>query len=186
MERLLYVANHGIKVHYIAGNHDYVMRKVLSDNNIEFSTGITLIADGVWWKFLHGWEMDPVQNKKYFDAFCYSNTVNTEFTQHPFKNYAKYLPLARRVMTWINKRNIKKDMSDMFWHKDNTEKWGKVIDAPVWESKFTNGGTVIGHTHIPMIDDDYIVNCGSWVRGNPIVNTYVEISGSDVCIKRYV
>jgi len=186
MERLLYVANNGIKVHYIAGNHDYVMRKVQSVN-IEFSTGVKLIDKGVFWEFLHGWEMDPVQNQRYFDAFCYSNTVNSEFTQHTFKNYAKYLPLARKVLTWIDKRKIKKEMSDMFWHKEDPEAWGKVIDRPSWKTKFTNGGTVIGHTHLPTIDNyDCLVNCGSWVRSSPMTNTYVEISGSSVHLKRYI
>ena len=186
MAKLLYLASSDIKVHYIAGNHDYVMRNVKSDR-IDFTTYVQLIDEDVCWSFLHGWEYDPVQNSRYFDALCYSNTVNTKFTQHTFKNYARFLPLARRVTAWFSGRKIRKEISDMFWHKEDVKMWIKTMDTPIGKSEFPTGGTVYGHTHVPLIDDhDNVVNCGSWVRGNPITNTYVEISGSDASVKRFM
>ena len=189
INRLIYLADRGINIHYIAGNHDYIMRKAESKHkHIRFSTDLELTNDGRTWAFLHGWEFDTSMNPAYFDAFCYANTTQGDYIRKTFKTYLRFLPPVKAGRAWISGKRIQNDMRDMFSFSDkpglkNSSPTGnKLIDT----AEFPDGGTVFGHTHLPQLNaEEGLADCGSWHRGYPTHNTYAEIDDGVVCLKQF-
>jgi len=183
------LADAGTNIHYIAGNHDYIMRNAESKHkHIRFSTDLELYENDRRWVFLHGWEFDTSMNPAYFDAFCYADTAHGDYIRKTFKTYLGFLPLFKAWRAWISGKRIQSDMRDMFSYGDkpaleNISPTGnRLIDA----AEFPDGGTVFGHTHLPQLNaKDGLADCGSWHKSYPVHNTYIEIDGETVYLKRF-
>ena len=189
MSRLIDLADNGVNVHYIAGNHDYIMRKAESKHErINFSTSLELYEDGRRWAFLHGWEFDKFMNPAYFDAFCYANTTHGDYIRETFKMYLRFLPLVKAIRTWISGKRIQSDMRDMFSFNDKhrLENISPTGNNLIDTAQFPDGGLIVGHTHIPQLNtEEGIIDCGSWHSGYPTHNTYIEIDGETVHLRRF-
>jgi len=196
MDRLISIADEGVNVHYIAGNHDYIMRKAESKHKrINFSTSLTLFEEGGEngderrWGFLHGWEFDKFMNPDYFDALCYANTTHGDMIRKTFKTYLRFLPPVEAFLSSLIGWSIRGDMTRMV---DEHDKQGLLDNrAPeghdvLGSAEFPDGGLVFGHLHMPYMNtSEKMINCGSWHRSYPVHNTFVEIDGSTVHLRRW-
>ncbi|MGE5575240.1 MAG: UDP-2,3-diacylglucosamine diphosphatase [Ignavibacteria bacterium] len=140
-----------MRVHYVAGNHDYHVLQ-LRGQTYPFDFRETLeFKDGKFTYIIkHGFEYDPIQKATVMEALCHVmfNPIGVfdglfGITQPPEKRLAHILnDLEQRAYATIKK--------------------GEIL--------------VFGHTHHPFINNaGNFVNTGSWVLDSPIHNTIVEL-----------
>lgn len=174
---------YGTNITFVAGNHDYLLRK----NRVapfKFNTFKTIEEGGVKYTFIHGWENDSIQNRSLFDALCYTNNHAGEFVDDVWRNYLRHQSYLKRM--WVSCFGLKsrEQMEKMILpprERDLGWMFGSYEPEP---TKMTGDVTVMGHTHIPTINDN-TVNAGSWCNDMLVYNTYVVIDGDTVEIKRY-
>jgi len=174
---------YGINITFIAGNHDYLLRNSRVEP-FEFNTFKTIEEGGVKYTFIHGWEDDPIQNRAFFDALCYTDNPTGAFIDDVWQNYLRYQSWITRQ--WKSYLGVKSraQMRTMIrppGERDLGWLFGPYEPGP---TQMTGDVTVMGHTHTPGIDGN-IVNAGSWCNDAPVHNTYAVIDGDTVEIKRY-
>ena len=174
---------YGVNITFIAGNHDYLIRKsrVAPFN---FNTFKTIEEDDVKYTFIHGWEDDSIQNPAFFDSLCYTDNPTGEFIDDAWQNYLRYQSGLKRL--WMSffgteSRIRIRQMSRPPGERNLDWFFGSYKPGP---EQMTGDVTVMGHTHTPGITGN-VVNCGSWCNDAPVHNTYVVIDGDTVEIKRY-
>jgi len=194
LARLIAMYKSGMKVHYIAGNHDYVVRHLkIFPNRFKFSTKVEIVEDDVEYTFVHGHEFDPDQNPVFFDALCYTNNGSGRLANRVWEAYVKYVSPMKYPLEWLRQFWAKKEIEVMM---GTPEERGYVAPfAPKTMLSATMEGTVsvFGHTHVPGIHQqkntaqvDSWVDMGSWVRHpSRITNTYVVIDGNEVQLRRW-
>lgn len=189
MSALINMADAGVNIHYIAGNHDYVMRKAKSSHKrIKFSTDLELKQDGCIWDFIHGWEFDRFMKHAYFDAFCYTNITRGDAIWKTYNMYLRFLQPIEGFLARIRGHFIQNDMKQMIRQHDKTELLKNQIPHggdPLGSVDFPDGGLIFGHLHMPYLNAaERMANCGSWHKSHPIHNTYIEIDESMVHLRR--
>jgi len=193
--KLINLSKGGMRVHYIAGNHDYVVRHLeIFPNQFKFSTKVELVEDGVKYTFIHGWELDPDQNPAFFDALCWSNDNWGRRADRVWDVYSKWIDNPqKRIIEWFRqwwaKRDIEK-MSKPPHERDFIKVYGAFAEqtTPLDTMVASDDMLIYGHTHIPcIIESENQVNCGSWIRNEDhhAYNTYVVIDGNEIQLRRF-
>jgi len=191
--RLIAMYKGGMKIHYIAGNHDYTVRHLkIFPNRFKFSTKVKLVEDGVDYTFTHGWELDPDQNDVFFDALCYCDDRVGRAADRVWDMYSKWIDdPQKRTIEWLRQYWAKKDIEKM---AQTPEERGfvQVYDAfatSAVDSMVAEGEVMIsGHTHTPCINPETMhVNTGSWVCDgkSQLYNTYIVIDGNEIQLRRF-
>ena len=190
--RLAAMRNGGMKIHYIAGNHDYTVRHLkIFPSRFSFSTKVELVEDGVKYTFTHGWELDPDQNDVFFDALCYCNDKYGRVADRAWEVYLKWIDdPQKRIIELLRRYWAKRDMEKMM---EPPEERGLVEqgDAHVGQVEkmvfVEDEFNISGHTHCPgIIESEKRANLGSWVQSAPIHNTYVTIDGNELRLRRFI
>jgi UDP-2,3-diacylglucosamine pyrophosphatase LpxH len=190
--RLVTMRNGGMKIHYIAGNHDYTVRHLkIFPNRFKFSTKVELVEDGVKYMFTHGWELDSIQNDAFFDALCYCNDKYGRVADQAWNVYLKWIDdPQKRIIEWMRQYWAKRDMEKMMEPPEErglVERGdvhtGQIVKMVSVEDEFN----ISGHTHCPdIIESENRANTGSWVRSAPVHNTYVAIDGNKLWLRRFI
>jgi UDP-2,3-diacylglucosamine pyrophosphatase LpxH len=194
MARLIAMHKGGTRIHYIAGNHDYVVRHLnIFPNRFKFSTKVKLVEDGVDYTFIHGWELDPDQNDIFFDAICYTDDTWGRRADRIWEVYLKWIGNPqKRATEWLRQYWAKKDIEKMA--KPPEERYSTktrcafapaALDSLIAEEDML----ICGHTHSPcIIESKRYANCGSWVHDgkNQLYNTYITIDGNEIQLRRFV
>ena len=191
--KLINVGRGGVKVHYVAGNHDYAVRHLeIFKNRLKFSTRVVLVEDDVVYRFIHGWEMDPDQNPAFFDAMCYSNDAWGRRADRIWDVYLKWIDTPRkRIVAWLQQWWAKRDMEEMMKPPEErgfVQMYDAIASPLISSMIVTDEALIYGHTHVPcIIESENQANCGSWVDDgkNGMRNTYVVIDGNEVQLRRF-
>lgn len=193
ISKFIDLSNTGTKIHYIAGNHDYVVRHLdIFPNRFNFVKDLTLTRGGVDYKFNHGWEFDRIQNEIYFDALCHTNTRQANYINRTWELYLKYVGPFKYPIELMKKWWAKRDLEKMVLPPEarglrGTPEWG---DGPV---RVNGTVTVRGHSHIPLAPfwcvacNVWHMNTGSWVQGyGDVQNTYAIIEDDKIELRRFI
>lgn len=192
--RLIAMHNGGMRIHYIAGNHDYTVRHLkIFPNRFKFSTKVELEEDGVVYKFIHGWELDPDQNDVFFDALCYSlNDQTGRFANRVWDAYSKYVDPLKYPLEWIRQWISKKTIDQMMETPEErgfTQVYDAFATSSVDSMVAKDEVLISGHTHTPCMNPETMyVNLGSWVCDgkSQLYNTYVTIDGNEISLRRFI
>jgi len=193
ISKLIDISKSGTKIHYVAGNHDYVVRHLhVFPNKFNFTTSLGLNRDDVEYKFYHGWEFDKIQNHVYFDALCHTNTRQGKFINRTWELYLKYVNPVRYPLERLREWWAKRELETMLRPPEERGIKGtpKLSNCSVQVE-----GTVVisGHTHLPIapyispITGCWNVNSGSWAQGcSDIQNTYAFIEDDKLELRRFL
>lgn len=163
----------GVRITFIAGNHDWILRKA-SHPCFKFSTFHRVDEGSTQYAFIHGWESDPMQRPELFDALCYTDRLGGAFVDQVWKEYVRHQGILNWVHEQIRKLRTKFEIEGMIQPPERRD-LGFLFtqDMPVTR-EMGPIATVCGHTHNPYIEDN-IINCGSWCSDR---NTYATITGN--------
>jgi len=179
-----------IKVHYVAGNHDYHVLRLKNraphyNYPFEFKETLDLRDGDRTYRFTHGAE------------FEYGNEINLmrplmEILCHVMSDYEGvaedelWIYLARKISDLqysvlthhLQKEDLRTRVRSL---NDGPEVRLKEklddIERRAYEAVQNNTILIYGHTHHPFINDkENLVNTGSWMKSVIPHNTYVEIS----------
>jgi len=171
----------GVRITFIAGNHDWILRKV-QHPCFKFSTFHRIEEGSTKYTFIHGWESDPIQRPELFDALCYTNNQGGEFLDRAWKNYVRYQGTLHRVHEWIRKTRTKIALRTMTIPPEQRSLGFLFAPELPVTCEMKGDVTVCGHTHVPYIQGG-VINCGSWVGSES--NTYAMITGSIATVRRF-
>ncbi len=170
----------GVRITFIAGNHDWILRKV-KHPCFKFSTSHQVEEGSTKYTFIHGWESDPIQKQELFDALCYTNNRGGEFVDRAWKAYMRYQGMLHRVREWIHETRTKVEMRKMIT-PPGMRSFGFLFAPKLPVMREMKGDvTVRGHTHIPYIENN-VINCGSWCSTE---NTYATITGNIATVQEF-
>jgi len=188
MARLIAMYRSGMKIHYIAGNHDYTVRHLnIFPNRFKFSTKVELVEDGVEYTFVHGHEFDPEQNPVFFDPLCYTNDQAGRFADRVWATYSKYVSPVKYPLEWIRQWISKRTIDEMVKPPEDRGYVSTFTPSAALSTTMEGKVIVSGHTHVPGIHKEKnMVDIGSWVRHpTRVSNTYVVIDGNEIQLRRF-
>jgi len=170
----------GVGITFIAGNHDWLLRKV-HHPDFKFRTFHQIKDISTKYTFIHGWESDPVQKRELFDALCYTDNRGGAFIDRAWKAYVRHQGMLNRVHEWIRQIRTKSEIQELL--KPPEERDLGFLFAPELPvtCQMGDNATVCGHSHIPYIEDN-VINCGSWCSTK---NTYATITGNVATVQEF-
>jgi UDP-2,3-diacylglucosamine pyrophosphatase LpxH len=185
--RLIAMYKGGTNVHYIAGNHDYVVRHLkIFSNRFKFSTKVELKEDGVDYTFIHGWELDPDMNDIFFDPLCWSDDKIGRVADRVWDMYSKYVNPIKYPLEWIRQWISKKTINEMVKPPEEREFTSAFTTAAVDSIIAEDNMLICGHTHSPcIIESKKYANCGSWCTNENIHGTYITIDGNEIQLRKF-
>jgi len=172
-----------IKVHYVAGNHDYHVLH-LKDHKypFDFVERLTLKEGNRTYQFEHGYRFDLAQEVPSMEALCrtMSDSVGN-FESGVWATFtAGYSDLNYFFVTLFQKRSIRKKLETLQL-KPEERFANKLDDVEKSACRNVKPGEVLvfGHTHRPFINkSETVVNTGCWVNDAPVYNTYARLDAS--------
>ncbi len=178
-----------IDVHMVAGNHDYHTLQLKNhDYSFQFLRNLRLERNGRQYRFLHGYEWDPLQQPVFMEGLCHvmNDSVGGDLTavwdiikggegifgklKLP-KNYNRERALANLAV-------LRKPP-----HIRLRGRFGEV-EKKACRSVGKGEILVFGHTHRPFVNQkENVVNTGSWVMNERVHNTFAELLPDKVSLK---
>jgi UDP-2,3-diacylglucosamine pyrophosphatase LpxH len=169
-----------MKVHYIAGNHDYHVLKLQGHSYpISFIKDLSLQQDGVTVRFLHGYEFDEMQRPHFMESLCHAMS-----DQKGDRDNNIWAALGRdksdlgHVLSAMFRRGGMRKAADQLMLDPIERLKDKGVEKKAGASVMPGEVLVFGHTHRPYLNKaGNVANTGSWVTTAPIHNTYVRLEG---------
>lgn len=177
-----------IKVHYVAGNHDYHIANLKNFGyQFSFYKELSLTDTGVNYRFLHGYEFDPSQNEIYFDVLCYTTDSTGQIISEAWDIYIQEKKWWEKVWAFITgkKGRTIADLERMLTKpKERLKDIIDVVERNACRAVKENEALIFGHTHEPFVNKkENVANCGSWQSDASPPNTYVEIKDGKIALK---
>ena len=171
-----------MKVHYVAGNHDFHVLKLQHHTYpFTFVKSLSLTEGSYRYRFLHGYEFDHLQNEYFMEALCrVMSDEGGNFESGVWATLTRdWTDLKYWFATLFTKSGIRKTAEALQQRpemrlKDTLNEVEREACTSVQEGEIL----VFGHTHRPFINKkENVVNSGSWVKDATLHNTYVRIEG---------
>jgi UDP-2,3-diacylglucosamine pyrophosphatase LpxH len=169
-----------MKVHYIAGNHDYHVLKLQGHGYpLKFIKDLSLQQDGVNYIFRHGYEFDEMQREHFMESLCHSMSDSKGDRDN---NIWSALgrdkgDLGRFLSSIFDKSAMQRNAALLLL--DPEERLGASLSRVEKRARSSvQPGEILtfGHTHRPFINkEENVSNTGSWITNSPIHNTYVRL-----------
>ncbi len=173
-----------IKIHCVAGNHDYhALALEKHKYPLKFTKDLTLPSDGITYRFKHGWEFDLAQQEPIMELLCHNMSDEIGQMRTGFWD----------LLTGSFGKNALNSLQDLFkFHKSRAgylkhlqtppekrlKPYLKDVEKKACQSVKRREVLIFGHTHRPFINTtETVANSGSWVKDAEPHNTYVELSG---------
>jgi UDP-2,3-diacylglucosamine pyrophosphatase LpxH len=169
-----------MKVHYIAGNHDYhVLRLQGHGYPFKFIKDLTLPQDNVNYVFKHGYEFDEMQREHFMESLCHAmsdakgdrdNNVWAALSRDKGDIGYAFSVIFRRA-------NLKRSAELLLLDPEqrlaaSLSRVEKRARASIKPGEIL----IFGHTHRPFVNKEQnLANTGSWITTSPIHNTYVRL-----------
>ncbi len=192
-----------IEVRCVAGNHDYHLLKLTSDDNypfnkeyhLKFEENLQLDIEGIKYMFMHGYEFDPSQWKPVMELLCenFSDEAGQirsdiwrllKLMRKDFVNFWLYLLKNHKGSYKSYVKNLKRppNKRDNFNITGVEERALKYLKEKIPSVE----RLIFGHTHRPFVSATMnLANSGSWVNDEQTYNTYLEIDGKDIHLMQY-
>jgi UDP-2,3-diacylglucosamine pyrophosphatase LpxH len=215
VQSLIKMKNKNVGVHYIAGNHDFHLLKLVGHNYpFIFEESVTLKISDVNYVFRHGHEFDCKQRRGMCELLCYNLSDKAGRLRSDFwklvigkPDFLKELegkPLMAEAQTGRATFDLEswkiEDLENLM--KPPNEREGcKEIELPSkmemvnpFISVEDNAAATVkekevlifGHTHRPFANDGgRLFNTGSWMSNEETPNTYIVINGKNVSLMQY-
>jgi UDP-2,3-diacylglucosamine pyrophosphatase LpxH len=171
-----------MRVHYVAGNHDYHVLKLQGEGYpVSFVSNLTLQQDGVTYRFLHGWEFDEMQREHFMESLCHAmSDEKGERDDHVWAALTRdKTDVGHLISVLFDRERIRRATAML--QLDPQERLKDTLDSVERKACSTvEPGEVLifGHTHHPFITKaENVANTGSWITTVPIHNTYVRLEG---------
>jgi UDP-2,3-diacylglucosamine pyrophosphatase LpxH len=183
------------RVHYVAGNHDYLILSLaqeLKDSYpFEVSKNVRLYNGGKWFYFTHGYELEVLANLEPMTVEAYE-TVSKSLCQMTEAFLGSILSNLWRALQIIFKEGDEKLRSIQAIVKgperrtgmDRVEALARSEVKRLFLGLMKDDALVFGHTHRPFIDEK-VANTGSWVSEAAEQNTYVTIENGKMALKKF-
>jgi UDP-2,3-diacylglucosamine pyrophosphatase LpxH len=168
-----------MRVHYVAGNHDFHVLKLQGHGYpINFLGDLTLQQDGLNCRFVHGWEFDEMQREHFMESLCHSMSDHKgDRDNNIWAALNRYENDLTRFFSAID-RGRKRRTAEML-QLDPQERLKENLKGVEKKARSTvQPGQVLvfGHTHRPFLNKaENLANTGSWVTTAPIHNTFVRL-----------
>jgi UDP-2,3-diacylglucosamine pyrophosphatase LpxH len=188
-----------MNVYCIAGNHDYHLLSLSSENNpfrenypLEFLPRLDLPKDNPKYLFRHGWEFDSAQHPAIMETLCYNfsdeaGKIRSEIWDVLTNTIEK--DTLGEIKNIINRFEGKDKYIESILQPPNKrlESTPDLVEHIAYTlSKKADQILVFGHTHRPFVNTDKnVVNAGSWVSDAKITNTFVELDGTRIGLMQY-
>lgn len=162
IRKILKDVNNGINVVYVTGNHDEFLREYTPIN----FNGIQIVDEYVHEDILviHGDQFDSfLKNKKWIyisGSLLYIFLLHLNETLSKIRRIFNLKPssLSKRI-----KQSVKDHINTLIMFQTGAARYTKSLGLKK---------CVVGHTHIPSLENVYN-NCGDWVEcGSMIIQTY--------------
>ncbi len=171
-----------MRVHYIAGNHDYHVLKLQGHSYpIKFLKDLTLNQDGVNYVFRHGYEFDEMQREHFMESLCHAmsdakgdrdNNIWAALSRDKGDLGYAFSVIFRRANLRRSAELLLLDPEERL--KESLSRVEKRARASVQPGEVL----VFGHTHRPFVNKEQnLTNTGSWITASPVHNTYVRLEG---------
>jgi len=179
--KILKLKSKGVKIFYVAGNHDYHVLDLSNPNYpIQFSKELTLNDGPVTYRMVHGYEFDPEQKIPFMAFLCRvmsdsgGNLENHLWTDFNSLNsiFSKMEPSFVKTDIGAVAQRLHRAPEDRL--KDSLGH----INATACKQVKPGEVLIFGHTHVPFVNKaENVVNTGSWVKDSKPYDTYVELVG---------
>ena len=206
-EVLTKILNLDAKVHYVVGNHDYHMLKIrerFPDKYCSFKGSgkyLRLENDKSKFFFTHGYELDIWANYEPFtieeyemisENLCRAENMGGDIISNIWALIEKILKRPRLHELVMEKppeerKSLKRKKGILPYtvnHTDELKKFACSEVRNIFLGLESGEKLIFGHTHRPFVKGD-TGNTGSWVKGLPAHNTYIEIDNGKMELKEW-
>ena len=179
--KILSLQAKGVKVYYIAGNHDYhVLDLDKAKYPIQISKDLTLTDGAVTYRLVHGHEFDPEQKVPFMAFLCrvMSDSAGA-LEDHIWTDFNSLNSIFGKIEPSFIKADIAALSERLKRGPEVRLRDGSLERINSAACKHAKSGEVLvfGHTHMPFVNKaENVVNSGSWVKDANPHNTYVELS----------
>jgi UDP-2,3-diacylglucosamine pyrophosphatase LpxH len=181
------------KVHYVVGNHDYLILslagKLGESYPFKVSKNVRLCDAGKWFHFIHGYELEVLANLEPMTVEAYEKLseylcqMTEAFLGRALSDLWKVLQSIK--VKFEKARNIIKG-PERRGGMDRVEALARSEVKRLFLGLMKDDVLVLGHTHRPFIDEDKkVANTGSWVSEAAEQNTYITIENGKMTLKKF-
>ena len=196
-----------IKIHYLAGNHDYHMLNmcnILKDNYYPFQVikELHLTESGKKFFFLHGYQLEVLANPYYksmsaYETFSEGLCLAGDDTGNAADALWESYERTKSALDGLKRlpENIKGAIDSMFNPPDRRMKNARPLVDEIAISRARalylgmekDETLVYGHTHdpFPQVIVNGAINTGSWNKKPCSEYKYVEIKGGQIGMKSF-
>lgn len=169
-----------MRVHYIAGNHDFHVLQLLDHSYpFNFVKNLVLTDEGQTYRFLHGWEFDPMQTEPMMEALCrVMSDGGGNFESGAWGTLTRDWSDLEFILTgFLRKGNLRKQAETLQQPPEQRLQFAlSDVEKRACSSVSPAETLVFGHTHRPFVNkNENVANSGSWVTDSPVHNTYVRL-----------
>jgi len=184
IEKVMGLSQRRVNVHYVAGNHDF---HVLKLQNFSYPFNFVenlMLRDGDYtYRFLHGYEFDPLQKKPLMEALCrvmsdqagnFESGLWTELT----RDWSNPRYVLFEIFLFWKKGNVRRTADRLQQRpEDRLKGFLDQINSRACANVKPREILIFGHTHSPFVNkSENVVNSGSWVKDATNYDTYVELT----------
>lgn len=180
ISKILALQSRGVKVYYLAGNHDYhVLNLQLPSYPFRFLKELEIPDGQITYRFVHGHSYDPEQKEHIIALLCRIMSDNLGTYENNLWTNLNHFEEVLRKYPVIGSKSEVREVVDRLRRRPEERLQSSIdkINATACADVKPNQVLVFGHTHAPFINKaENVVNSGSWVKDAKIHNTYVVIS----------
>ncbi len=168
-----------IRVHYVAGNHDYHVLKLQGRGYpFNFLKELRLEQNGLNFRFVHGWEFDEMQREHFMESLCHSMSDHRgDRDTNIWAALNRYESDLSRFFSLVD-RPRRRRMAEMLQlgPEERLIESLKGVEKKASSTVQPREVLVFGHTHRPFVNKaENLANVGSWVTTALVHNTYVRL-----------
>ena len=181
VEKILRLQANGVKVFYIAGNHDYhVLDLDKTKYPIPIVKDLTLTDGPVTYRLVHGHEFDPEQKVPFMAFLCrVMDDTGAAIEDRLWTDFNSLNSIFSKIEPSFLKADIATLSERLKRRPEERLQDGSLGRVNANACKQAKAGEILifGHTHVPFVNKaESVVNSGSWVKDANPYNTYVELS----------
>jgi UDP-2,3-diacylglucosamine pyrophosphatase LpxH len=171
-----------MRVHYIAGNHDFHLLNLQNHAYpFNFVKNLVLTDGGQTYRFLHGYEFDPFQTEVLMEALCrVMSDGGGDFENGVWGTITRDWSDLEFILTGFLRKGGIRRKAEALQQKPEQRLQLTLsgVERSACASVAPGEVLVFGHTHRPFINrKENVANSGSWVTDSPIHNTYLRLEG---------
>jgi UDP-2,3-diacylglucosamine pyrophosphatase LpxH len=169
-----------MKVHYVAGNHDYhVLRLQSHAYPLKFLKDLTLEENNTKYVFKHGYEFDEMQREHFMESLCHAmSDAKGDRDQNIWAALSRDKGDIGYAISVIFRRSDLRRSAELLLLDPEQRLAASLSRVEKRARADVHPGEVLifGHTHRPFVNkEENLANTGSWITTSPMHNTYIRL-----------